>query len=97
VVFAGVVQRRGLAAPAHEPIGDAGHGRDDDRHLVASVDLALDVSRDVADALDVGNRGAAKFHYQAGHGGLADFSGMIWGARCALRQALARKGAYTYR
>ena len=77
VVFAGVVQRRRLAAPGHELVGDAGHGGDDDRHLVAGVDLALDVARDVADAVDVGDRGSAELHDEAGHGGLADCSGVI--------------------
>jgi hypothetical protein len=38
---------------------------------VAGINLALDVPRDVADVLDIGNRGAAEFHNQAGHGGLA--------------------------
>ena len=97
IVFAGVVQRRGLAAPGHQLVGGARHGGDDDRHLVAGVDLALDVARDVADALDIGDRGAAELHYKAGHGGLAGFSGRIGGARSALRQAHARKGGYTYR
>ena len=40
----------------------AGHGRDDHGHLVAGVDLALDVAGDVANALDVGHRRAAEFH-----------------------------------
>ncbi len=71
VVFAGIVQGSGLAAPAHQPVGGARHGRDHDGDLVAGIDLALDVARDVADALDVGDRGAAEFHHQAGHGGLA--------------------------
>ena len=44
-----------------------GHGRDHDRHLVAGVDLALDVARDVADALDVGDRRAAELHHQKRH------------------------------
>jgi hypothetical protein len=29
------------------------------------------VLRDIADVLDIGNRGTAKFHNQAGHDGLA--------------------------
>ena len=83
VVFARVVQRRGLAAPGHQLVGLAGHGGDHDRDLVAGIDLALDVARDVADALDVGDRRAAEFHHQAGHGGLASFSGRTAGARSA--------------
>ena len=70
IVFAGVVQRRRLAAPGHELVGDAGHGGDDDRHLMAGVDLALDVARDVADAVDVGDRGSAELHDESGHGWL---------------------------
>ena len=34
IVFARVMQRRGLAHPAHELVGLAGHGRDDDRDLL---------------------------------------------------------------
>ena len=52
----------GLAHPGDQLVGDAGHGRDDDGDLVAGVDLALDVARDVADALDVGDRRAAELH-----------------------------------
>ena len=67
VVFAGVVQRRGLAAPGDELVGRARHGRDHDGDLMAGVDLALDVARDVADAVDIGDRGSAEFHHQTGH------------------------------
>ena len=67
VVFARVMQRRGLAAPGDQLIGLAGHGRDHDGDLVAGVDLALDVARDVADAVDVGDGGSAEFHHEAGH------------------------------
>ena len=69
VVFARVVQRRGLAAPGHQLVGRARHGRDHDGDLMAGVDLALDVARDVADAVDIGDRGAAEFHDETGHAG----------------------------
>ena len=68
VVFAGIVQRRGIAAPLDQPVGGSRHGRDHHRDLVAGIDLALDVARHVADALDVGDRGAAELHHQASHG-----------------------------
>ena len=67
VVLARVVQGGGLAHPGDQLIGDARHGRDDDGDLVAGIDLALDVARDVADALDVGNRGAAELHDEDRH------------------------------
>ncbi len=70
IVFARIVQRRAVAAPGDQLVGDPGHRGDDDRHLMAGVDLALDVARDVADALDVGDRGAAELHHEAGHDGL---------------------------
>ena len=57
----------GLAHPGDQLVGGAGHGRDDDGHLVAGVDLALDVARDIADALDVGDRRAAEFHDHGRH------------------------------
>jgi len=67
VVFAGIVQRRGIAAPGHELVGHARHGRDDDGHVIAGVDLALDVAGDVADAVEIGDGGAAEFHDEARH------------------------------
>ena len=67
VVFARVMQRRGLARPGDELVGLAGHGRDDDGDLVASIDLALDVARHIADAVDIGDRRSAEFHDEAGH------------------------------
>ena len=35
---------------------------------MAGVDLALDVARDVADAVEIGDRRSAEFHHQASHG-----------------------------
>ena len=67
VVFARVVQRRGLPGPGDQLVGRAGHGRDHDGDLMAGVDLALDVARDVADAVDIGDRRSAEFHHQACH------------------------------
>ena len=37
--------------------------------MVAGIDLALDVARDVSDAGDVGDGRAAEFHHEASHGG----------------------------
>jgi len=36
---------------------------------MAGVDLALDVARDVADAVEIGDGGSAELHHKAGHGG----------------------------
>ena len=68
VVLARVVEERGLAHPADQLVGLAGHGRDDDGHVVAALDLALDLGGGVADAVEVGDGGAAEFHHQTGHG-----------------------------
>ncbi len=67
VVFARVMQRRGVAAPGDQLIGHARHGRDDDGDIVAGIDLALDVARDVADAVEIGDRRSAEFHHQPSH------------------------------
>ena len=67
VVFARIVEERGLAHPGDELVGLAGHGRDDDGHVVAALDLALDLAGRVADALEVGHAGAAEFHHEPGH------------------------------
>src|SRR5260370_692868 len=82
-------------------VGGAGHGGHDHRDLVAGRALALDVARDVADAVDVGDRGSAELHDEASHAGL--ISGGSRGGNSgragepALAQAPARKGGYTYR
>ena len=68
------MQRGRLLAPAHELIGRPGHGGDDDCHLVPGIYFALDVAGNAADALDIGDRGAAKLHYQAGHNALVRLS-----------------------
>jgi hypothetical protein len=76
--------------PAHQFIGLAGHRRHHDRYLVAGIDFALDVTRDVVDPVEVGNRRAAKLHYNAGHDALirwrVPFSGQEKTPRVAERK-----------
>ncbi len=67
VVFARVVQDRRLAAPFDQSIGRARHRRDHDGHFMAGIDLALDVLRDIADAVDIGDRRSAEFHDETSH------------------------------
>jgi hypothetical protein len=67
VVFAGVMHRGCVAAPFDQFIGLAGHGRDHHGNVMAGIDLALDVQRDVADAVDIGDRRAAEFHDEPTH------------------------------
>ena len=62
-----LLQRR--LAPGDELVGGARHGRDHDGDLMAGIDLALDVTRDVADAVDIGDRRSAEFHDKTGHDG----------------------------
>ncbi len=64
VVFGVVGVRPRLVAPGNEFIGFARHGGDNDRDLVPGVHLALDVARDVANSLDIGDGRAAEFHHQ---------------------------------
>ena len=47
IVLAHVMQHGGLAHPGDELVGHAGHGRDHDGDLVAGIDLALHVTRDI--------------------------------------------------
>ena len=70
IIFARIVQHGSLAAPGDEFVGLAGHRRNHDRDLMAGLHLAFDVARDVADALDIGDRRAAEFHHETGHGSL---------------------------
>ena len=67
VVLARVMQHGGLPAPFDQLIGHAGHGGDHDGHIVAGVDLALDVARHIADAVEIGDRRSAEFHHQPSH------------------------------
>ena len=78
IIFAGVEDLPRLQcgfAPAHELIGGSRHRRHDDGDIMAGIDLALDVTRDVADAIDIGDRSAAEFHYQTGHDKVYVFTG----------------------
>src|SRR5690606_37147388 len=66
VIFACVVKRRAGAAncrkllnPAHQLVGLSGHGRNDHRHLMASVHFTFDVARDPVDAAEVGDGSSA--------------------------------------
>ena len=61
------MHRRGVAAPVHQLVGLAGHGRHDDGDIVSGVDFALDVTRDVADSVDIGDGRTAEFHHEAAH------------------------------
>ncbi len=66
----GVVQRGERLAPGDELVGDAGHGGDHDGDLVPGLDLAPDAGGDVADAVEIGDGGAAELHDDASHLGL---------------------------
>ena len=57
------MQRRGLGGPADQLVGLAGHRGDHDGHVMAGIDLALHMLRDVANAVDIGDGRAAEFHH----------------------------------
>ena len=63
VVFAPVAKLCGLLAPAYKFVGLACHGGDHDRDVMAFAPLARDVPCNLANALYVRDRRAAKFHY----------------------------------
>ena len=67
VIFARVMHRRRLAAPFHQLVGLAGHRRHHHGDVMAGIDLALHMARDVADAVDIGDGCAAEFHHEAAH------------------------------
>ena len=67
VIFARIMHRRGVAAPVHQFVGLAGHRRHHHGDIMSGIDLALDVARDVADAVDIGDGRAAEFHHEAAH------------------------------
>jgi hypothetical protein len=52
----------GVIDPADQLVGLAGHGGHHHGDLVSGLDLALDVTRDIANAFDIGDRSAAEFH-----------------------------------
>ena len=63
-----LLEAPGLIDQGDELVGLPGHGRDHHGASVAGVDLALDMGGDVADPIDVGDRGPAEFQHQQGHG-----------------------------
>ena len=89
VVFLRIVEGRGFLDPADELVGLAGHGGDHDGDVVAGLDLAFDMPRHVADALDGGDGCAAELHDKTGHGRRRAVDG--W----EICPFAARKGAYT--
>ena len=70
VVFAGIVHPAHLAGPIDQLIGRAGHRRDNDRNLVAGIDLLLDPAGGVLDPLDIADRSSAEFLNDARHASL---------------------------
>jgi hypothetical protein len=67
VVFAGVEKRRGFLDPADKLVGLAGHGRDDDDHVIAIGDLEPHALGGAPDAVQRGDGCAAEFHDEDGH------------------------------
>ena len=67
IVFARIMQHGRLAAPFNQLVGDSRHCGNDDSHIVAGIDLALDVPRHIADAVEVGDGCSAEFHHQSSH------------------------------
>ena len=67
VVFARVMQHGCLAAPFNQLVGDSRHCGNNDSHIVAGIDLALDVPRHIADAVKIGDGCSAEFHHQSSH------------------------------
>ncbi len=96
VVFPRVVQRRQGLAPADQLVGDARHRRHHDRHLVPGIHLPLDPARHVADAVEVGHRGAAELHHDTRHdaapGRRRGRSGPVSAAGCGLVEARSHTG-----
>jgi hypothetical protein len=68
IIFARVVQRRGLVDPADELVGFTRHGGNDNGHLMAGLDLAFDVAGRLPNALDIGDGGAAELDHDARQG-----------------------------
>ena len=69
IIFPAVIKRSAFLAPADKLVRLAGHGGDDDRHIVAGVPLALHMAGDIPDAVDIGDRGSAKLQHETGHKG----------------------------
>jgi len=86
-----------LFAPPDQLVGGAGHGRNYHGDFMPSINLALDVKRDVADAVDIGDRRSAEFHDETRHTlgfRLLDFRPRDANAPASRTGA---KGAYSYR
>ena len=81
--------------PCTSPVvGLAGHRRHHHGHVMAGIDLALHMARDVADAVDVGDGRAAEFHHEAARDD--DAFPLISEVRtCAQNRQRGHRNAYT--
>ena len=68
IVFARVVHGRGLLHQADQPVGLAGHRRDDDGNLIAGIDGPFNPNGRIANPVKVSDGSAAEFLYNTGHG-----------------------------
>ena len=82
VVFARIMQHGCLAAPFNQLVGDSRHCGNNDRHIVAGIDLALDVPRHIADAVKIGDGCSAEFHHQSSHDSPGCAEGPLTNNRC---------------
>ena len=61
VIFPGIMHRADITRPGHELVRRARHGRDDDGDTVPSIHLRLHPGSNIADPVQITNRGTAKF------------------------------------
>ena len=61
VIFTGIMHRTDVARPGHQLVRGPGHCRNNHRHLMPGINLGLHPCRDIANAIEVADRGATKF------------------------------------
>ena len=67
IIFARIMQPRHITGQPDQTIGLTRHGRNHNRHFVAGFDFARHMRGDIADAINITDRRAAKFHDQTCH------------------------------
>ncbi len=66
-ILACVGNDSGLTRPADELIRGSRHGRYHHGHLMARLDLPLDMPGDITDPVDCSDRGSSELHHQPAH------------------------------
>jgi hypothetical protein len=67
IIFPGIMDCRCLAAPFHQLVGGASHGRNHHCNVIACLHFPFYMACNITDAVNIRNRSATEFHDQTAH------------------------------